>query len=236
MLDLNISDLRQHIIKRSKELGLSQLQRGLLLARFKILPFDRIHKLLPQKGRVLEVGSGHGILSLAMAMMSRERKVFGLDLSPGRVELAQKLVQGFGLSPEPEFVLGDAKGIPLGQEPYAALFMAEVLYLVPYEEQKDVFRSAGKALSSNGIFVVCELVIDWSVGSFVQRAVSRVLTIFSMSSWGRTLFGYRVKGAPFLRTKEGWLEIFQTNGFNIETVEIVRKTIFPHILIRGRKR
>lgn len=69
--------------------------------RFTILrqPFlEEINQWLPERGRVLDLGSGFGLFSLYFAAIAPERQIVGVELDKKRVECARKSRVKLGLT------------------------------------------------------------------------------------------------------------------------------------------
>jgi len=64
--------------------------RWFIRLRWKLTPYREIAARLPTGGRVLDLGSGHGLLSLALSMGSDKREIIGIDHDQARVRLAER--------------------------------------------------------------------------------------------------------------------------------------------------
>src|SRR6478752_1301271 len=57
-------------------------------------PFPRIAAHLPQSGRVLEIGCGHGLFSTYAALGVPDRSVVGVDIDADKIALARRVAAG----------------------------------------------------------------------------------------------------------------------------------------------
>lgn len=76
---------------------------------------------------VLEIGSGTGALTSAIARMARTSRIVGIDPSPAYVELAQSQLP----SPQVRFEVGDAQALRFEDETFDVVLSMLVLNFVP---------------------------------------------------------------------------------------------------------
>lgn len=70
---------------------------------------DRATKLAPLGGRILEVGTGFGMLAMTLARRNTDVETIGLDVSEQIIEAGRALVERRGLSKRVSFEKADAK-------------------------------------------------------------------------------------------------------------------------------
>jgi SAM-dependent methyltransferase len=107
---------------------------------------------LRDRGRVLEVGVGTGLL--ALRLHEAGIPVFGLDLS---APMLAKLVEKAGGVPSLPLVIGDATAMPFADGSFGAAYLRWVLHLIPdwraaLAEMARVVRPGGVLLVSLGAF------------------------------------------------------------------------------------
>jgi len=107
---------------------------------------------LRDRGRVLEVGVGTGLL--ALRLHESGIRVSGLDLS---APMLAKLVEKAGGAPPFPLVLGDATTMPFADGAFGAAYLRWVLHLIPgwraaLAEMARVVRPGGVLLLSLGAF------------------------------------------------------------------------------------
>jgi SAM-dependent methyltransferase len=107
---------------------------------------------LRDRGRVLEVGVGTGLL--ALRLHEAGIPVSGLDLS---APMLAKLVEKAGGAPPFPLVLGDATTMPFADRAFGAAYLRWVLHLIPgwraaLAEMARVVRPGGVLLLSLGAF------------------------------------------------------------------------------------
>ena len=114
---------------------------------------------LRDRGRVLEVGVGTGLL--ALRLHEAGIPVFGLDLS---VPMLAKLVEKAGGAPPLPLVIGDATAMPLADGAFGAAYLRWVLHLIP--DWRVALAEMARVVCPGGVLLV-------SLGAFdeVGRAI-----------------------------------------------------------------
>lgn len=124
--------------------------------RWATCPFPAVAAPLPAAGRILEVGCGHGLLSLYLALMSAEREVVGIDVDEDKLAAARAAAAGAGLRATFEVVAGAE--LPVG--PWAGIAIVDVLYLLAADDQLSLLRSCAELVSPGGTLVVKEMALE----------------------------------------------------------------------------
>jgi demethylmenaquinone methyltransferase/2-methoxy-6-polyprenyl-1,4-benzoquinol methylase len=111
-------------------------------------------RLLAPSGdeQVLEIGfgTGHGLVEIA-ERLSDDGRVFGLDVSQGMLNVAEKRVQGSGLEKRvAELRLGDAKEMPYPSESFDAAFASFTIELFEESEIPVVLGEITRVLRPGG--------------------------------------------------------------------------------------
>ncbi len=210
-----------------------ELYRGAPLAvrlhtalRWATCPFGPVEAAVPPAGRVLEVGCGHGLLSLSLALGSSLRQVTGVDIDGAKVAAAGVAAAQLA-SGEADVAFSRVEPGWLPTDVVDAVVIADVLYLLPVEEQRRLLNACAGCLGDGGVLVVKE-VADQPRWKFrwnqAQETVStRVLGITAGD--GSLHFV-----AP--STMAGWLE---DAGLRTESRALDRGYPWPHHLLVGRR-
>jgi 2-polyprenyl-3-methyl-5-hydroxy-6-metoxy-1,4-benzoquinol methylase len=119
-------------------------------------PFPVIEAAVPVDGDVLEVGCGHGLLTLHLALQSPQRHAVGVDIDSAKIaeakEAARHLRPG---EANVSFEAVDPGYVPEGA--WDAIVIADVLYLLPEDDQRALLTAAATALRPAGVVVVKEM-------------------------------------------------------------------------------
>ena len=194
--------------------------------RWATCPFAPVEAAVPHVGTVLEVGCGHGLLSLSLGLASSGRRVTGVDIDGAKVAAASaaaaRLAPG---EAEVGFSVVEPGWLPTAT--VDAVVIADVLYLLPVEDQRRLLRACAGCLGESGVLVVKEVADRprWkSRWNQVQETLStRVLGITAGD--GSLHFV-----AP--ATMAGWLE---AEGLRTESRALDRGYPWPHHLLVGRR-
>ena len=136
--------------------GAPLTDRAHVAVRWATCPFPAVAAPLTATGRILEVGCGHGLLSLYLALTSPARTVVGIDVDDGKLAAARAAAEGAGLAASFEVV----KGAELPGGPWAGIAIVDVLYLLSADDQRSLLRSCAELVSPGGTVVVKEMALE----------------------------------------------------------------------------
>jgi ubiquinone/menaquinone biosynthesis C-methylase UbiE len=103
---------------------------------------------------VLDLGSGHGLFSLALSMDSDQRVVIGIDHDSKRVHLAKGATEQYASISRPRFEVGDLqkKLAAFARGSLAGIAMIDILHYFDADGQRTLLREAARALEPGGIW------------------------------------------------------------------------------------
>ena len=116
-------------------------------------PFPAIAGVLPDTGRILEIGCGHGLFSVYAALAGRSRAVRGVDIDRDKIAVA-RLVAG-RVAADLEFDVNPSGAVSPG--PWDAIVVVDMLYLLPAEQQQQLLTEAAGELAPGGRLVIKEM-------------------------------------------------------------------------------
>jgi 2-polyprenyl-3-methyl-5-hydroxy-6-metoxy-1,4-benzoquinol methylase len=194
-----------------------------LRLRWRSCPLDAVADRVPTRGRVLDLGCGHGLLAAYLALGSRERSVLGVDLDDrklphGRVAAERARAEGAAL----EFEVAPGGVVPAG--PWDAIVVVDVLYLLGEREQCELLVAAAGQLAAGGALLVKEMATEprWKYRwNQLQETVS--VRVLGITATERRDFCF-VSPA----TIRGWLEPV---GLTVEETPLHRGYVHPHHLV-----
>jgi SAM-dependent methyltransferase len=192
-----------------------RIQSAYMAAKLRIDPIHRAAlALVPEKGRIVDLGCGAGQLALALALGSPARELTGLDGRWDSIERARRAAARAGLPRPPRFLVSDVRLAPLPR--CQAALLIDVLHAMPPADQDALLRRASAALEPGGLLLVREVdrsaarwryalseleerlagAIGWSAGSagvwfrsireISQVPESQGLSVAVQPMWGRT--------------------------------------------------
>jgi 2-polyprenyl-3-methyl-5-hydroxy-6-metoxy-1,4-benzoquinol methylase len=119
-------------------------------------PLDELEVLVPSRGHILDLGCGHGLFSLQLALASTERTVHGVDIDARKIAHGQDAVRRTDLSTRVSLdVVGEGWQPP--PVAYDVVVITDVLYLLDPATVAGTVRAAGRALRPGGTLVVKEI-------------------------------------------------------------------------------
>ena len=127
--------------------------RAHVRVRWATCPFRAVAAELPESGSILEVGCGHGLLSLYLALTSPDRRVTGIDVDEDKLAAAGAAAVKGGLAATFEAVEGGA--VPDG--PWDGIAIVDVLYLLSADDQRSLLKSCADRLAPGGVLAVKEM-------------------------------------------------------------------------------
>lgn len=117
-----------------------------------ILPFEAIDRSLPQRGLIVDVGCGYGVLANLLALSAPDRFVLGIDRDPERIAVARKTV---GARSNLAFLVADALHVPCAA--WDGIVLTDFLHHLPLSEQDRFLAEARGRLRPGGVMAIREV-------------------------------------------------------------------------------
>lgn len=124
--------------------------------RWATCPFPAIEALLPRRGRLLDVGCGHGAFSAYVALKAPERHVEGVDVDAAKVRAGRRVVARVGLVERVSLETVTPTWRP-PPNTYDAVTIVDVLYLLGEERARALVAAAARSLVGGGVLMVKEM-------------------------------------------------------------------------------
>ncbi len=187
-----------------------------------LCPLEAIESYVPRTGRILDIGCGHGLFTVLMALSSPQREVLGVDPSSTKIAAARR---AGARVPNVAFLQGTADDAPPG--PYAAVVITDVLYLLPRDVKAAILRQSHALLAPDGVLVLKtnDKRPRWKYA--VAYAQEKLMTTL-----GLTLGEH---GLHFFSSQEH-LALLDETGFHAERHVLPSWTPYPHVVFVGRKK
>jgi 2-polyprenyl-6-hydroxyphenyl methylase/3-demethylubiquinone-9 3-methyltransferase len=119
--------------------------RLFVFARHVLAPMGRIAAEAPARGRMLDLGCGHGLFANLLATSGPEREILGVDPSAEKLKVARRSSRGL---PNVRYQHGRVDDIT--ETGFDAITILDVLYLLPDEQKLAVLRRCRELLAPGG--------------------------------------------------------------------------------------
>ena len=121
--------------------------------RWRSCPFEAVARHVPTEGDIVEIGCGHGLFSVYLALEHPTgRNVLGTDVDGDKIHAAQRAADGID---NLRFRPDEPGAFPEG--PWDAVAIVDVLYLIDRDGQRRLLAAAAEHLSPGGVLVVKEM-------------------------------------------------------------------------------
>lgn len=190
--------------------------------------------LLPDRGELLDLGCGHGILlSLLRAAKEEYRagrwpqgwplppqnlRLRGIELSERRVRAAQRALDGSA-----HVTQGNLRDLELPRSSVITIF--DVLFYLEVEEQQRLIDKVARALEPGGLLLVRETDASGGFGFAMSRWSERFAAVL------RGDFGQR----EHYRSAAQWTAELEGRGFSVSVQPMSAGTPFSNFLFVARK-
>ena len=142
-------------------MALPPVERAYAIVRFAILRqklLAILNLLLPESGRILDVGCGFGLFSAYFSLVAPGRRVVGVDPSAKRVDMARNVKEQLGLVHN-EYHVGTIESArPEG--PFDGIYLLDVLHHVPRADQRPLLEHLRRLLSPRGVLIIKDVTTD----------------------------------------------------------------------------
>jgi len=187
-------------------------------------PFPAVEAHVPVTGRILEVGAGHGLLSLYLGLASPERSVVGIDIDERKLDLARTAAANLRAGEaDVSFALVTPDALPPG--PFDAVVIADVVYLLAEKDRTALLERCAAALGDDGVLVLKET--DHTV-----RGKSVLTTLQEKLATGLGVTAGEHVDFP---TVAELAQVLQDQGLTVTHVPMHKGYLHPHHLLLGRR-
>jgi 2-polyprenyl-3-methyl-5-hydroxy-6-metoxy-1,4-benzoquinol methylase len=163
-------ELRRRVLSLYRDSTL--VTRAHVRVRWATCPFPAVAQQVPDSGRILEIGCGHGLLSLLLAQTSSRRDVHGIDVDEDKLDAARGAAVRGDLTATFDVATGDV----LPEGPWDGIAIVDVLYLLDGDAQRALLASCAERLAPGGALVVKEMATEprWKAAWNTAQEVAAV--------------------------------------------------------------
>jgi 2-polyprenyl-3-methyl-5-hydroxy-6-metoxy-1,4-benzoquinol methylase len=213
---------------------LSWKTRAFLKIRWSVTPFFEMVKEVPQGGRILDLGCGHGMFALLMAMRDSSCEVYGVDHESARIEVANSTKDRLKNT---HFVLGslveiEKDSFPINGEwknlaPFKTITLIDVMHYFPFDHQMAILKKCFSWMEPGGTLLIREVNPNNGFVSQINRAYEKISTTLGITRSDE-------KSELFIRSVEDWHQALKTVGFEVESRPCTHP-LFSDVLFVGKK-
>lgn len=184
-------------------------------------PMPALVARVPARGRLLEVGCGHGLFANECALRHPELQVLGIDPAPAKIDAARASAAGRG---NVRFALGRLEG--LAETGFDCVAVLDVLYLVPRADWPGFLLGCARALRPGGTLLLKEVDVRprWK---FYRCLAQETLSV--------RLLGITLGGGFAFAGRDEMRGVLDSAGFHeLATTDLGRGYLTPHVLYEAR--
>lgn len=178
------------------------------------IPFNQIEQYVPKKGKILDVGCGHGTFSRMLAQKFPKTKILGVDPSDHKIAIAKSKSSNI---PNATYKISYLKDI---DSAFDCIVIMDVLYLMPNNEKNQTLKLCLKLLKKNGLLLICEIVSKPSL-MFKLSYLEEIIMVKILK------YTYSDKEKMFFLDTKDYLKMIRDAGFKTITYERLR-AILPY--------
>lgn len=204
-LPFGLTTLGSQVLRRYA--GVGGVSRLFLGARWRWTPYQQIASYIPTHGNILDLGCGHGLLSLAMGLSEPTRTILPIDHEPWRVAIAQKAASDLvNITVETGSLL-DIVAAEYWHGTVAGIVIIDAIHYLPPDEQVAFLVHARKALMPGGVLLIRD--VDAGAGKtfFINRRYEKMMTGL----------GFTMAKDLHFRSQAEWLTLLEDAGFDCTT-------------------
>ncbi len=177
------------------------LVRLFIRLRWMYTPYPSISSHLPNEGKILDLGCGHGLLSITLALQSSKRQIIGIDHDANRISIAKVA------SSDIKNLTFNAGSISiLDSERFEGIALIDFLHNFQLEQQRELLKKIYAGLQSDGVFVFRQIDDKKGFVSTINKIIEKTMVVLNFTK-GEQLF---------YRTKNEWIRDAQNAGFKVE--------------------
>lgn len=189
-----------------------------------IFPFQRLESHVSKKGKILDLGCGHGHFSKLLAKTSKDRTVIGIDPSIEKIKKAKLLSRGIkNLKFKKSYIEN------LTESGFDTIIISDVLYLLSDDNVLLLLKEVKNRLNKKGTLILKE--VEQKKGIFYY--VMLVQEIIMIRLLKKT---YSDQSTVFPRSRKRYKKLTEKGKFKLKkTFSITGILPYPHVVFVFQK-
>lgn len=173
--------------------------------------YEQFDRLVPKRGKIVDLGCGYGFLSLMLKMTSPERDILGIDYDEVKIRVANHIAKDYdGLS----FQVGDV--VAFEQVAVDVFILSDVLHYLPFNLQRTLLQRCIDSLTPDGMIIIRDANAD-----YVKRTKGTKLTeVFSTKILSFNKTNYSLEFTSTSKIKK----LAQENGLDVTVIDETKYT------------
>ncbi len=205
--------------------ALPPIERAYANVRFSILRpklLSVMDLLLPDEGRILDVGCGFGLFASYFGQMQPGRHIWGVDPNARRITLAGRVARDVGLIGPlaPTFHVGDVRDAQL-VGPFAGIYVLDVMHHIPEADQEPVLDRLHALLAPGGVLLIKDITTEPHYQLLFTKLLDRVMV--------------GLDEPLAYRHHKDWGALLAARGFKVRMVRVPDWLPYPHVVIAATK-
>jgi len=187
--------------------------------RFWDAPLHEIDEIVPKKGKIIDLGCGEGILTNYLALKSKQRELFGIEIDKQRISIADKKISNV------KFIEGNILKFKIPK--CDNITISNVLHHLPsFNDQEKLLLLCKKSLNKKGSVVIADINKSFSLKYLLGWFVDAIVFPF--------LFEKKIINLNFFhRSVKEWTKLLIGMGFKVKVYKCESFRPFPDFIIKG---
>jgi uncharacterized protein len=111
--------------------------------------YQTFHELLPEKGRILDIGCGYGFMAYLLQMAAKDREILGYDHDEEKIAVANHC---FSRNEKIHFFKSDINQMRIS--PADAIILSDVLHYLDPEKQEFLLKQSMESIRTGGVLII----------------------------------------------------------------------------------
>jgi 2-polyprenyl-3-methyl-5-hydroxy-6-metoxy-1,4-benzoquinol methylase len=202
--------------------ALPPVERAYATIRFSIMRpklLSVLDLLLPEDGRILDIGCGFGLFAAYFAQTQTARQIVGVDPDGRRTRMAERTFRKLGLEGH-TFIAGDARSADV-QGPFDAIYILDVMHHIPKPDQVALLERLHGLLAPSGVLIIKDITTEPWLGLKFTELLDRLMVGFD-------------EPLAYRHHRE-WGDLLRGLGFKVRVVRVPDVLPYPHVVIAATK-